>query len=107
MFTFLAINIVLAAAFLSAENLVVTIAGFVLTALGTQFFKGVAGLQGAGSVLLAIFASVVVAIVGILAASFFGGAGFSWDAIVKQSGQIFVLATLAYHVLRPGDSTAD
>jgi hypothetical protein len=84
----------------SAENVVVTITGFIVSALGTQIFKNTIGLQGAWSVLLAVVVSVVVAVIGIFVASFLGGDGFSWDALVKQSGQIFVLATLAYHVIQ-------
>ena len=98
---------ILAAGVFSAESLVVTIAGFLITVLGTNGLKNVLDATGPGSVLLAVIVSVVVAVAGIFAASFLGGDGFSLDAIVKQSGQIFVLATFAYHVFRPGDTTPE
>lgn len=94
----LAIFIMFAAAFLSAENLVSTIVGGIAAVVGTQIFKVKTGASGAGATVLAFVVSLVVAVIAYALSMLISGT-FSWDAIPAGAAQIFTLSTLAYRGL--------
>ncbi len=84
------------AAFLSAESLVSTIVGGLVSLGITHVFKKSAGLQGAGAAILAFAVSVVVAAAAYVITAMLNGGDVTLQTIPQNAAQIFTLATLAY-----------
>lgn len=85
--------------FFSAENLVPTIIGSLVSIGVTQFLKSKSGIGGVAATLLAFVISFVVAIVAFVAATYFSGGQLNYEMIPQGALQIFALATLAYKTL--------
>ena len=99
MFAALLISIFLAIAFFSAENLIATIVGFIVTTGLTQWLKNATGAFGTAAFFLAVILSFVVAAVAVTISGLLNGNGFSWDTVPQSALQIFALATAAYKLL--------
>lgn len=85
--------------FFSAESLVTTIVGFVITTGLTQWFKNASGVYGLAAFAVAVIVSFVVASIAVVASSFMNGTGFAWETIPQSALQIFALATMAYKLV--------
>lgn len=89
----------LAAAFFSAENLITTIVGFLVSMGVTQWLKNRTDLYGTAAAVLAFVVSFVVAILAVVVSTFLSGGEISWQTIPQAGLQIFALATMAYKLL--------
>ena len=89
-------TLVFALSFFSAESLVTTLVGFVITAGLTQWLKKASGAYGNLALVLAVVVAFVVAVVAVVASSFLNGSGISWETLPAAALQIFALATMAY-----------
>jgi len=90
---------IFAIAFFSPENLITTIVGFLVSMGLTQWLKNRTDLYGTAAALLAFVVSFVVAIVAVVAATFFSGGEITWTTIPQAGLQIFALATMAYKLM--------
>lgn len=87
------------AAFFTAENLVVTIVGFIVSIGLTNWIKNWTGLYGTGAAVLAFVLAFVVAVAALVISQIMGGTGFSIEALAASGLQIFALATMAYKLV--------
>lgn len=99
MFTTIIFTVFFAAAFFSAENLVTTIVGFIVSAGLTQWLKNQTGLWGTAAAVLAFAVAFVVAIVALVVSTFLTGGDLSWETIPQAGLQIFALATMTYKLV--------
>lgn len=99
MFSTIFFMAMLALSFFTAENLVTTIVGFVITTGLTQWLKNASGVYGLAAFAVAVFVSFVVASIAVVASSFLNGTGFAWETIPQSALQLFALATMAYKLV--------
>ncbi|MEQ1644230.1 MAG: hypothetical protein ABL959_12355 [Pyrinomonadaceae bacterium] len=99
MFSTIFLLTLFATAFFTAENLVTTMVGFVITAGLTQWLKNASGVYGLAAFAVAVIVSFVVASIAVVASSFMNGTGFAWETIPQSALQIFALATMAYKLV--------
>jgi|CXWL01.1.fsa_nt_gi hypothetical protein len=100
MFSTILITILAFALFnFTAESIVTTILGFIVTTGLTQWFKNASGVYGLAAFAVAVVIAFVVAAASVVISSFINGTGVSWESIPQAGLQIFALATMAYKVL--------
>ena len=90
---------VIAVAFFSAENLISTIVGVIVSTGVTQWLKNQTGIYGTAAAILAFVIAFVVALVAFLVSTYLTGGELGWDAIPQAGLQIFALATMAYKLV--------
>jgi hypothetical protein len=99
MFSFIFIAFLLSLNFFSAESLVTMLVGGLVSFGLTNWIKNQTGAIGFGAMLLALFISVLVAVVAVGCSMFLSGDGFSWDKAAASAIQVFGVATIAYKAL--------
>lgn len=93
------ITIFLLISAISAESLVTTIVGGLISLGVTQWIKNDGALQGPAVTLMAFFVAVVVGFIAfVVSAALSSEANPSWSLIAQNSAQIFALSTLAYNL---------
>ena len=103
-FTFAAFS--LSFNFFSPESLVTTLVGGIAAFGLTRWFKKQTGAMGIGAMILAIFVSVLVAVVAVMISTLLSGNGFSADKVAASATQVFAAATIAYKTLMADSGAA-
>lgn len=88
--------IFLAASFLSAEGIITMIIGGLVSMGISQWVKKATQAYGPAMLIISVIISVLVAVIGIVAASFLTGSELHWQDLSQLGPQVFALATIAY-----------
>ena len=99
MFSTILLLTLFAADFITAEGLVTTIVGFLVTTGLTQWLKNATGAYGTLAFFIAVAVAFVVAAASVVISSLLNSTSVSWETLPAAGLQIFALATATYKLV--------